>query len=264
MSALPPLYAAWMDALLGGPIPEETEATCEDCAMLPGEGSPSRGAEFFHPRAKCCTYLPEVPNFLVGQILSDPEGGRGRATVEARLASGVAVTPLGLGRARASALLYQEGRERVFGRALSLRCPHYLEEEGGRCGIWRHRNGVCATWFCKHVRGAVGLGFWRSLEWLLSLVEQSLARFCVLDLDLGLEALTQLLPPRARALREEPISAEELDGAADPERYPRAWGRWLGEERELYRECARLVAPLSWGEVARIAGPEVGIASRIL
>jgi hypothetical protein len=30
---LPPTYAGWIGQLLQAPIPEETEATCSDCAM---------------------------------------------------------------------------------------------------------------------------------------------------------------------------------------------------------------------------------------
>src|SRR5215813_7928721 len=90
-SALPPLYATWMEQLLTGPIPPETGATCSDCVMLAKEPHPPTGsAHFFNPRTKCCTYLPELPNFLVGRILadSDPQSAAGRATVEARLQAG--------------------------------------------------------------------------------------------------------------------------------------------------------------------------------
>ena len=34
-SPLPALYAAWIDQLLAGPLPQESNATCDDCAMLP-------------------------------------------------------------------------------------------------------------------------------------------------------------------------------------------------------------------------------------
>src|SRR5947209_14647397 len=89
--ALPPLYAAWMDQLLAGSIPEETEATCSDCAMCTtGSGQASVSPFFFDPRTKCCTYIPQLPNFLVGRILADddPAFAAGRATVEARLRTG--------------------------------------------------------------------------------------------------------------------------------------------------------------------------------
>ncbi len=71
-STLPPLYAGWIDDLLGGPLPHESEATCEDCAMRPS-GPAAAGALVFAAETKCCTYVPEVPNFLVGRILDDPD-----------------------------------------------------------------------------------------------------------------------------------------------------------------------------------------------
>ena len=48
---LPPLYQSWIDELLDGPIPEEREATCDDCAMLarPGEQAVGSGFTFFVP-----------------------------------------------------------------------------------------------------------------------------------------------------------------------------------------------------------------------
>src|SRR5206468_1973039 len=107
---LPPLYAVWMREALGRPIPEEKEATCDDCVMLAkGCEAPQTSGFFFDPQTKCCTYVPELPNFLVGRILadSDPAAARGRATLEKRFESGVAVTPLGIGRSPTFRLLYQ-------------------------------------------------------------------------------------------------------------------------------------------------------------
>ncbi|HYL82493.1 MAG TPA: hypothetical protein VEU07_16870, partial [Candidatus Acidoferrum sp.] len=70
-SPLPPLYGRWMDDLLPGPIPRETAATCDDCAMWPGPGDQPRSDFFFLPETKCCTYIPTLPNYLVGRILED-------------------------------------------------------------------------------------------------------------------------------------------------------------------------------------------------
>src|SRR5882672_10551834 len=107
---LPPLYAAWMNEALGGPIPEEKEATCDDCVMLAkGCEAPQTSGFFFDPHTKCCTYVRELPNYLVGRILADrdPAATRGRATLEKRFEDGVAVTPLGIGRSPTFRLLYQ-------------------------------------------------------------------------------------------------------------------------------------------------------------
>jgi len=265
-SPLPPLYAAWVDKLLGGSIPQETEATCHDCAMWPGPKDTGRAAaDFFRPDTKCCTYVPDLPNFLVGRILSDtdPRLAAGKASVEARLAAGVGVTPLGLGRSRVQGLLYAQGFGAAFGRNRTLRCPHYLEEEGGLCGIWLHRNAICATWFCKHVRGAVGDRFWKSLAQLLCAVEGALTRWCVLELRVESEALARLFPPPRAPGHPDPFEPSEIDGIVDPMKYRGFWGNWWGREREFYERSGRLVSGLSWAKVISIAGPEVRLHARL-
>src|SRR5262249_54047658 len=155
-SPLPPLYATWIDQLLGARIPAETDATCDDCAMCApaGTASQSTAEMFYNPDTKCCTYVPTLPNYLVGRILrdDDPAFAAGRKTVETRLENGVAVTPLGLGMFPVFGLLYRQTAEQTFGRSKSLLCPHFMAEAGGRCGVWKHRAAVCATWYCKFVR----------------------------------------------------------------------------------------------------------------
>ena len=151
---LPPLYAGWVEELLSGPVPEETRATCHNCAMLPRESDGAPDVLHFHPATKCCTFVPLLPNFLVGRILadSDPAGASGRRSVLERLRAADGVSPLGLDVPRRYGFLY--GHNGGFGRTPSMRCPHYLETEGGLCGVWKHRNSICSTWFCKHDRGA--------------------------------------------------------------------------------------------------------------
>src|SRR5579863_3280623 len=146
-----------MGALLPGPIPAETSATCDRCAMVrPVDPESAPPESFFSPQTKCCTYLPEIANFLVGRILADasPDAAFGRATVEARIDAGVEVTPLGLQKTPLFSLVYRASPA-SFGHATSMRCPHYVVD-GGRCGVWRHRESTCATWFCKFARGANG------------------------------------------------------------------------------------------------------------
>jgi hypothetical protein len=70
-STLPPLYAEWAESFLGGPIPAETDATCQDCAMCPPPGKRPATGVFFSPDVKCCSYMPTLPNFLVGRMLGN-------------------------------------------------------------------------------------------------------------------------------------------------------------------------------------------------
>ena len=223
-------------------------------------------AAFFNPQTKCCSYVPAIPNFLVGRILqdADPSQAAGRATIEDRIRAGVAVTPLGLEQPQDFQVLYRLSSDTLFGQSCSLRCPHYLEDAGGRCGVWKHRPSVCATWHCKYVRGLVGNEFWTTLHQLLFTVEKSLARWCVLQLDLGLEALTQLFPSRRRLRSDGAISPRALDGLADPSASRKVWGHWMGREAEFYRECAQLVNALDWPAVVEINRGEIQLWSRLL
>jgi hypothetical protein len=215
----------------------------------------------FDPTVKCCSYVPALPNFLVGRILSDadPAAAAGRASVEARIGAGVGVTPIGLLPSAIFSRLYEGSAPEAFGRNRAFRCPHYLQESG-TCGIWRNRNSLCTTWFCKHVRGQLGQAFWRMLLELLGRAEHELRQWCVLELQPGDEAL--------KSLREWMLAKDELTAAALEERverkvYQRIWGSWLGCEHEFYVRCAELVEGLTWAEVSAICGPELRLQARL-
>jgi hypothetical protein len=123
---------------------------------------------------------------------------------------------------------------------------------------------VCATWYCKYSRGAVGRKFWRALQMLRAGVEKDLARWCLLELQLDAGALERLFsPPEPPAL---PCTLDrfQLDGRVDPEQYAAAWGQWAGRERELFTACGRLVERLEWQEVLAICGPAVRISAGLV
>jgi hypothetical protein len=253
---LPQLYGRWMNSLLGAPIPGERRATCDACAMCRPAGEPSDDA-YFDPKAKCCTYTPVLPNFLVGRILADgdPAMAEGRTSVLRRIEAQIAVTPIGLGQPPGYASLYDKGED-AFGRSLTLRCPHYIEATG-RCGIWRHREAVCTTWYCKHVRGRVGYEFWRgALLPLLHTVEYALAKWCVLELGIGVGALAKLVADPAWTGQPAPLTVAALDLKADEAAYGRTWGHWRGRELEFYQQCGERVEALGWDDVLALAGPE--------
>jgi hypothetical protein len=236
--------------------------------MLPPADARPGPAMFFDAHTKCCTYLPVLANFTVGRILddADPALTAGRATVEARIEAGLGVVPLGLQAPPVRTLLYRAGGLASFGQARTLRCPHYVAEAGGSCGIWRHRNGVCSTWFCKYSRGATGQRFWQALDQLLATVERELARWALLRLDLDPDALGRLLPRGTdRALGpDDPLDGPTIDGRVTPEARRRFWGGWLGREREFYRAAGRLVSELGWDDVVQIGGASVQAQARIV
>lgn len=250
-------YEGWLAELLGCLPPDEPLATCDDCAMVvPADEDPG-GRTSFNPTTKCCTYRPFLPNFLLGRVLAGD--GPVAHTARGLLEEPEAVTPLGLGRPAAYLERYRLKSDR-FGRDPALRCPLYLPDEG-HCGVWPLRNGICATWFCKHARGELGSRFWQTLRLLLVTVERELSWWCLLELGLPPEALERLLPLE-RAVYGESSAALADDGEETPDDVE-LWGAWAGEREALFRRCGELVAPLGWPEVARICGARVATLARL-
>lgn len=255
-AALPALYAPWLRRIVGGPIPAETKATCDRCAMLaPPEGG--MDVVYFHPDTKCCTFRPSLPNFLAGRILSESDRAmeESRKVVEARIARRVAIKPNRISSGAVFTVMYEAAGPSAFGRAPALRC-NYLSVSG-ECGVWKHRPGVCATWYCKHVRGAVGHRFWKLADQLLRAVEGDLALWCMGQLQVGFGEVDEPASPLKPA-------ASELDGKMDWAAYRRLWGDWAGREAEFYRACARLVENLTWEQVEEKCGPRAGILAALL
>ncbi len=93
---LPPLYDKWIRELLGRGVPREERATCEACPMVDDSSSSEIKLGRFSSLTKCCTYTPELPNFLAGMVLADnePATETGRATLRARIERRIAITPL--------------------------------------------------------------------------------------------------------------------------------------------------------------------------
>jgi hypothetical protein len=222
----------------------------------------------FHAESKCCTYHPTLPNFLVGRILRDddpdPAAVAGRETVRRRLASGVGVTPLGIAAPPWFMERYEDDDRRAFGRDVELRCPHYLHEAGGLCGIWRNRSAVCATWFCRYERGARGHASWRAIERALHTAERDLAMWCVVQRELGDRALEHLFPPPPTdGTSQPPGLPQREDGTFAPEVRAAIWGPWVDREAEFFQACAGLLDGMTWNDVERACGPEVAVRARL-
>ncbi|MFN7915670.1 MAG: hypothetical protein U0Q55_10060 [Vicinamibacterales bacterium] len=261
-SPLPPLYTRWIRQALGALPPNETTATCSTCAMLPPAGvdpGELEGALFFDPRSKCCTYIPELPNFLVGNILLDttPEARPGRESVQARIRAGLQVTPLGLDKPPQFAILYASNTGDLFGRATDLRCPHYLADSGG-CGIWRHRMSTCCTWFCKYDLGSTGRVAWSAMRQLLRVIERVIAVHCVRTLAPGARALEHA--QHASPVREPHLRAADLGAPIDQHEQQRIWGTYAGREEAFYEACGTIASALTWADIRALGGAELDLA----
>lgn len=219
---LPELYARWVREILPGEVRGEPGSTCDDCAMCRERVAP------FRMDVRCCGYLPELPNFTVGRILRDGTPA-GKASLRARLDGRIAVGPLGVGVPPAYGAQWAHvERTTGFGSDPELACPHL---DGDRCGIWRFREAVCTTWFCRIDGEEAGRAFWLELRATLKELEQALARW---------------------AARENGIP----DG--------RSWGPWNDDREGWFLTCARSVEGLPWADVRRIGGFGLGVRLRSL
>lgn len=256
---LPPLYARWLDEALPTPLPSERGATCDACAMCPQGDTAPTSLYVFDPEVKCCVYMPQLPNFLVGRALDEPGGH----TVEARIAARIGLTPVGLARPAAYDLLHR-GSTNAIGRSRSLRCPHFIED-GGRCGIWQSRDALCSTWFCKHERGALGLHLWQAVRDLLVTLEHTLAWWAAREQGIPVEVLAKLLPSTEHDRSQPPPpDGPAVDDVPDETVLASLWGAHHRKEADYYRACTASVAPLGWAEVLAIGGPDLAIRADLL
>lgn len=255
---LPVLSSTWLRQVVPGLLPKEVEADCANCSMCDPESSDAQAPRvgYFHRLTKCCTFLPELPNFLVGAALCDStaEMKRGRDTIQARIDRGLGVTPFGLFRDPTYDLLYRSRKQSLtdgFGQNTTLTCPHYAADTG-QCTIWRYREATCATWFCKYVRGAAGQRFWQDLvKPLLASIERALCFHCltVSRFEFPLELLKRRAwDPNTPAGEREAAGANELD---------ELWGTAINQKAAFYRECFEKISGLEWKHIQTIGGAEV-------
>lgn len=239
VEALPAMQARWLAHVLRAPLPREDAATCADCAMLEGEGLR------FSPETRCCTFLPALSNFLVGAGLS--EGGAAARSLRARMQTGAGLSPLGL------MVSAEEVAARVdparFGRDPAAVCPHH-EPASGRCAVWRWREASCATWYCKHTRGARGKALWNRVHQLLSRLERAVAWHAAVSLEIPAEGLAAMTPLDHFA------GAPRADVVGDSMDLDVLWGPWVGRVEAFFIACASIAEALTPAEALALAGPE--------
>jgi Fe-S-cluster containining protein len=247
---LPAVHRHLLPSFFDESVPDETLATCHRCAMTVPDVLPERTPEgFFRPDVKCCSFHPNLPNFLVGAILADesPEMHEGRERIRARIAARVGVGPVWLAAPRKYTLLFLASRKTSFGRSLVLRCP-YFNPEGANCSIWRHRDAVCTTFFCKHVGGEDGDALWRAVESILRIVERRLAEHAA-------RVIGAEIPQSSTSL--DTLTLEELEERPpNSSTYAATWGAWVNREETYYRACRDIVSQLDRSVFERAFGDE--------
>ncbi len=170
ISGLPPVFYRVVPELLGLAVPHETRAPCDVCPLA----VPAEGHVCFSTPARCCTYQPSIPGFLVGRALE--REGRGAARLRRRIRDGDGVSAGGLHPGEAwSGRLDRAGHE-GFGTDPDLSCPLW---EDGRCTVYDDRGAMCRTFSCRHVDHERGRAVAVALGDLLDAVERALQRVLI-------------------------------------------------------------------------------------
>ena len=203
----------------------------------------------FSKETKCCTYYPNLPNYLVGALLSknDPGLKKGQELVHEIIHSRLGIVPLGVRRTRKYELLTKQALN-AFGKSRIMVCP-FFEQDEGLCTIRPIWNATCNTWFCKYNTGHDGQRFWIALRRYLSRMEKVLSQYVAYKM--GFEARDIILPKTDT----EPWTEKDLDDQPpDITNYKEQWKRWVGREEDFYKESYGLIIGLSRDDFDRIAG----------
>jgi hypothetical protein len=178
---LPRAMLRLIPEMTGAAWDAEPMASCSRCAMRTAPHPKFEAAYLFTSPANCCTYHPDLANFLAGRALS--RGDEGSVRVLRRMSQPAGVRPEGIfphsGYMDYFARMRSHDPKDWFGRTRMV-CPFWVGGERP-CGIYADRNAVCRTWFCKHDSGARGFRAWKRLQTILETAELTLARKCIAD-----------------------------------------------------------------------------------
>jgi hypothetical protein len=253
-SILPPILGPLVPDSFDRPAVDEPRATCSSCAMCEESKNLPSPTGNFRPDAKCCTFHPALPNYLVGGLLSDsdPALDEGKRRVREKIANRIGVTPQWISPPRKLRVYLEAARNMgVFGRTRALLCPYYVDESGGSCSVWRYRDAVCTTYFCKYSHGLRGYAFWTKLKEYLTHVEGLLSKYACATVD------PAVAEPQIPHLK---ITVEDLeDRPPNDADYARYWGKWVGKEEAFYLACAEAVRGLGREGFARIVDASVTV-----
>lgn len=252
----PTLYHSLLPTWFKRSYQPEALATCDQCAMCPAQ-QPKVAVKTYQPHLKCCTFYPDLPNYLVGALLSDtdPAMDEGRRRVRLLIQQRSGVSPYGVNATPLREFLYARSRNSAFGKSETLLCP-YFHRENHNCTIWRYRNAVCATFFCKFNDGAAGHRFWAGVKEYLSFVQALLSEYALDRLGFNLENLPDN-PLRSSPMEGDvKLSAEELDGRVSDATWKKLWGEQEGHEEAFFVRCFQEVTKLGPDDLASLGGFE--------
>jgi hypothetical protein len=137
-----------------------------------------------------------------------------------------------------------------------------MQDGAGLCSIWRFRNGICSTRFCKIQRGKIGLSFWNACSDFLTTVERITAVWCASELGVS----SNLVRSAKGGMSEWHIPQRgsfegDLARNATPQQL---WRDWNDRRAEFYGKCASLARTLKPEDIEREGGIELRLQAQTL
>lgn len=246
---VPAFYHKFLPSIFDEEIPDESFAKCVKCPMIADSRAEldNEIAKPFAPDSKCCTFTPRLPNYFVGAFLLDESVVTGGNLLRDKIKSKLGVYPHGLYPDKKYSLLYELGRKEGFGRSILLKCPYYLQGDYN-CSLWKYRESICATWFCKYLAGEAGRTFWYGMRDIFSFMQSKLLTY-VLE-EMGLDTKD----PHGD---DSNLSCEDLDSVPMKDsNYKKLWKHWEGKEEEFYTKSYRMISELSQNKFNELLGEE--------
>jgi Fe-S-cluster containining protein len=242
----PNLYSQFFPEFFNSLIEKEKIATCSNCIMLKPENEIGQ-QNYYSEKSKCCTFSPEIPNYLVGLILKDDskEFESGREKIKEIISKGVGVSPEGIKPTRKYSLMYEKGKQSSFGKSTYLICP-FFENKENSCSVWNGRSAICSTFFCRYNAGTFGENFWRNIQFYLQETEKKLSQYAILKLN----AFTDYFD---HTPKNTDFKLFEVDEIIHPD-YIKIWGDWNNKEVDFYIKTYEIISELNQDDFYTIMG----------
>ena len=207
-------------------LPNERFAVCSKCHR--------EKTDNYRSDCRCCTYFPQIPNFLLGLALKDPNSEH---LVRKLIENGNALPE---GSQFSPKQFYDTTKEisdELFGKSTLLTCP-FIDSGKPVCGIYPYRGSICATFFCENDHGDEGSEYWEKVQALVGQIETSICQWAMDKVGLDAKSYIERLNSLCDKIGE---LSDPSSGTWSLSTRKFLWGEWFGRERDFFEECADLV-----------------------
>lgn len=246
---LPRIYENLLPREILNFVPEETKATCDNCAMSRPQ---HRGKIHYRADLKCCTFHPFLPNYMVGALFQEASSTEAHRIFRDKIARREYALPIGMVAPVRYQVEFNNRKEGDFGQREEWLCPYY-NKENQNCNVWRNRAVVCTTFFCKSSYGKVGLKFWEKMNGYLWYVELALLEEALVMLDFSPRQIMTLLDYHNR---QEGTAAEKKSWVLPEAKSRELWNGYYEDQEGFYKKCHDVVANMNKKDFQELLGEQ--------